>query len=326
MRRLLLILLLLVAAPALAADPPLEGFVAADDGIRLFYRVEGSGPETLVVVHGGPGNSLESVRLDLEPLARNRRIIYYDQRGNGRSDLIDAPERLAIDHHIADLDAVRRHLGLERMNLLGNSWGGILVSAYAAAHPGRIERMILHAPAPPRLSDLGLMSAAIERRGAERLTLEQWRDYRRIADWRHWLSAPDPIATCRAFMAVIFRLYVYDPAATLPFRGDVCAGEREAVRRQQLTNMTIWRSLGGFDLRPGAARVTAPVLVVHGVADVVPQSGSEAWAASYPDARLLLMRRSGHMVHLEEPELFFTAVEQFLAGRWPEAARDLGPL
>ena len=211
------------------------------------------------------------------------------------------------------------------MVLLGNSWGGLLVSAYAAAHPDRIERMILHASAPPRFSDLRLMSAAIARRGAERLTPEQWQDYERVADWRHWLSAPDPIATCRAFMAVIFRLYVYDPAAPPPFRGDVCAGEREAVRRQQSTNMTIWRSLGAFDLRPGAARVRAPVLVVHGVADVVPQSGSEAWATSYPDARLLLMRRSGHMVHLEEPAIFFAAVEQFLSGRWPAEARDLGP-
>ena len=117
-----------------------------------------------------PAIRSKSVRLDLEPLARNRRVIYYDQRGNGRSDLIDAPERLAIDRHIADLDSVRRHFRLGRMVLLGNSWGGLLVSAYAAAHPDRIERMILHASAPPRFSDLRLMSAAIARRGAERLT------------------------------------------------------------------------------------------------------------------------------------------------------------
>src|ERR1044072_2460988 len=147
MKRLLLfLLLLLVAAPAPAQQ---EGFVTTDDGVRLFYRIEGSGPQTLVVVHGGPGFSLESIRPDFALLARHRRLIYYDQRGNGRSSLIDDPAKLAVPHHIADLEAIRRHFGLERMTLIGNSWGGLLISAYAIAHPDRVERLVLDAPAPP---------------------------------------------------------------------------------------------------------------------------------------------------------------------------------
>lgn len=313
MKRLILLLVLFLATPALAA--PEEGFITAEDGARLFYRIEGEGPQTLVVVHGGPGNSLESVRLDLAPLARHRRVIYYDQRGNGRSDLIDAPERLAVGLHVADLEAVRRHFGLERMVLLGNSWGGLLVSAYAAAHPDRVERMILHAPAPPTLDYLRQMAERVQARAAERLTAEQQRRFAEVRLPRYWLSSPDPFATCRTFMEAIFRLYVYDPAVALPFRGDVCAGPPEAVRRQLWVNETIWRSFGEFDLRPGVRAVTAPVLVIHGVADVVPLAGSRDWAASYPDGRLLVMQRSGHMVHMEEPAIFFAAVEDFLAGR-----------
>lgn len=67
-------------------------------------------------------------------------------------------------------------------------------------------------------------------------------------------------------------------------------------------------------------RVTAPVLVLHGVADVIPEAGARDWAASYPNSRLLLMRRSGHLMHVEEPEIFFAAVETFLAGGWPAGA------
>ncbi len=326
MRVLLLLLALLCAAPALAADPPREGFVAADDGTRLYYRIEGSGPETLVVVHGGPGFSLESVRADLAPLAAHRRVIYYDQRGNGRSSLIDDPAALAIPRHIADLEAIRRHFGLQKMALLGNSWGGLLISAYAAAHPDRVERLILHAAASPTLDLMREMNGRVAARAAERLSAAELRRFGEIFQTRAWLSAPDPVAVCTAFGRFILRIYVFDPAATLPFRGNLCFGPPEVVRRSLWVNEAILRSFGDFDLRPEVRRVAAPVLVIHGAADVVPLAGARDWAASYPDARLLLMRRSGHLVHVEEPAVFFAAVEDFLAGRWPEEARDLGPL
>ncbi|MEA3012373.1 MAG: proline iminopeptidase [Sphingomonadales bacterium] len=312
----LLLFLAFVAAPA----PPREGTIPADDGTRLFYRVEGAGAQTLVVVHGGPGNSLESIRLDLAPLARGRRVIYYDQRGNGRSGLIDRADRLAVSRHIADLEAIRRHFGLRRMVLLGNSWGGLLVSAYAAAHPDRVERMILHAPAPPTLFYLREMGARIDARANERLDPSGRRRLGEINRPEHWLASADPIATCREFMTAIFLLYSFDPAARIPFRGNVCAGSREAVRRQQSVNVAIWRSLGEFDLRSAVERVTAPVLVIHGAADVIPLAASREWAAHFPNGRLLVLERAGHLVHLERPDAFFPAVEAFLAGRWPEGA------
>jgi proline iminopeptidase len=315
MRVLLLLLLsLLVATPALAQQ---EGFVTVEDGTRLYYRVEGSGPETLVVVHGGPGFSLESVRADFGPLAAHRRVIYYDQRGNGRSSLIGDADALAVSHHIADLEAIRRHFGLEKMVLLGNSWGGLLVSAYAAAHPDRVQRLILDVPAPPTAALMAMMSARVDARAGERLSAEDRARLRFLFQASNWLDARDPLAACEAFGHLIFRIYAFDPAATLPFRGSLCAGSPAVVRRSMWVNNAIINSLGEFDLRPGVRRVTAPVLVIHGVADVIPLAAAREWAASYPNARLLVMQRSGHLAHLEEPAGFFAAVEDFLAGRWP---------
>jgi proline iminopeptidase len=323
MRILLLLLALISAAPTLAADPPREGFVAADDGARLFYRIEGSGAPTLVVVHGGPGFSLESVRADLAPLAAHRRVIYYDQRGNGRSSLIGDPARLAVTLHIADLEAIRRHFGLEKMALLGNSWGGLLISAYAIAHPDRVERLILDASASPSLDYVREMRDRVTARAAERMSAAELRRFGEIFQTRAWLAASDPVAMCTEFARLFLRIYVFDPALTLPFRGNLCAGPPGVVRRSLWVNEAIMRSLGEFDLRPAARRVTAPVLVIHGVADVVPLAGSRDWAASYPNARLLVVERSGHTVHVEQPAIFFAAVEDFLAGRWPEAAETI---
>lgn len=321
----LLFLSLLLAAPApTPAQDVRDGYVAADDGVRLYYRIEGEGPETLVVVHGGPGNSLESVRLDLAPLARHRRVIYYDQRGNGRSELVGDGARLTVAHHIADLESIRRHFGMERMTLLGNSWGGLLVSAYAAAHPDRVARLVLHAPAPPSMAYLRVMNDRLLARADERLSPAERRRFAEIRDADFWLTSPDPFATCHEFLATIFRLYRFDPVTAPPFRGDVCAGSREAVRRQMWVNKMVWRSLGDFDLEGPVERVEAPVLVIHGVADVVPLDGSRAWATHYPHGRLLVLQRSGHLVHLEEPDAFFAAVETFLAGGWPPGAERTG--
>lgn len=86
------LLLALIAVACSHAQKSNEGYIVTPDNVRIFYKVVGQGSETLVVVHGGPGNSLESIRADLEPLSKGRRVIYYDQRGNGRSDLI-ADER-----------------------------------------------------------------------------------------------------------------------------------------------------------------------------------------------------------------------------------------
>jgi proline iminopeptidase len=318
MRLVLLLLSLLLVAPAPpAADR--EGFILTDDGARLHYRVEGQGPETLVVVHGGPGNSMESIQLDFAPAAVGRRVIYYDQRGNGGSSLDMDPARLAIGRHVADLEAVRVHFGLQKMTLLGNSWGGLLVSYYAAAHPDRVARLVLHDPAPPTRPWLTEMSDEIRRRSALLPEAEQ-RAFNAAAIPGAWYRSPDPLVTCRTFFTILFRLYAYDPDAPGESRGTGCAGGPEAVRRQLVVNKTIWAGLPDYDVRPLVGRVTAPVLILFGEADPVPRAAEEAWAAAYPNARLLVIRHAGHLAHVEQPAAFFAALETFLRGRWPAGA------
>src|ERR1044071_713167 len=126
MKTIKLFVLVVVFAAAsglcLGQTQPREGYLQTPDGVKLFYKIAGSGPETLVVVHGGPGNSLESIFADFEPLAKGRTVIYYDQRGQGRSELIKDGSRLGYEQHVADLEAVRQFFKLDKMKLLGNSW------------------------------------------------------------------------------------------------------------------------------------------------------------------------------------------------------------
>ena len=320
---LFLISLMLGAAQPMAAPAEREGYLAGDDGTKLFYRIEGAGPQTLVVVHGGPAVSMESIRLDMEPLARGRRVIYYDQRGSGRSQLVEGDERLALERHIADLEALRRHFGFERMTLLGNSWGGLLISVYAAAHPDRVERLVLDAPAPPTLALRDALQDEFARRSRVRFTPE--RRARIDRGLQAWSAASDPVRNCREVAMGFLTLYQHDPGTKLAIRGDVCAGPPEAVRRQLAVSAAIYRSMGDFDFRPAVRRVTAPVLVLYGETDAIPRAGAEGWAANFGDARLLVIPGTGHLVHIERPGLFFPAVERFLGGQWPDGAERVAP-
>lgn len=301
-----------------------EGYIVTPDKVRIFYMTVGEGPQTLVAVHGGPGNSLESIRADLEPLAKGRRVIYYDQRGNGRSDLIKDGKKLGYERHVADLEALRRHFKLDKMTLLGNSWGGMLVSFYAIAHPDRIERMVLHNPGEPSQKFLFDAVDEINVRIASRYDDEKEKRYKFISNPDNWVKAKDPRANCREFFQLILPTYIYgDSLPAGRFKGDVCAGSEEAVRMQQWVNREVWRSLGQFDVQPQLAKVTAPVLVIHGEADPIPVASSEAWAAGYPNARLLLIEKSGHLSHVERPDVFFPAVETFLKGSFPAEAKKI---
>jgi len=130
-----------------------EGYVTTSDSARLFYRVVGQAPDTIIAIHGGPGVDLESIAGDFAPLAAKHTVIFYDQRGAGRSELPADTARLAVDRQIRDLDEVRRHFGIDRATLVAHSYGPLLAASYALAYPTHVRRMVFFGPVPPRRGD-----------------------------------------------------------------------------------------------------------------------------------------------------------------------------
>ena len=106
-------------------------------------------------------------------------------------------------------------------------------------------------------------------------------------------------------------------------KGDVYSGSDDAVRYQQFVNVQIMNSLGDWNLLPSLVAVKAPVLVIHGAADPIPIESSEAWASAMPNARLLIVNGAGHIPQVEQPEIFFKAVETFLKGNFPSDAKKV---
>ncbi len=296
-----------------------EGHLLAADGIKLFYRVVGTGPETVIVLHGGPGNTMESIQPDFEPLEQKYTLIYYDQRGNGRSELILEDRDLSISKHVEDIEAIRLHFNLPRISLIGNSWGGLLASFYAVKHPDRIEKLILHSSVSPSITLLRSFAGHID----NRIPADRKSRFKILSDPETWFKSTDPFLICREFYDILIPVYFSDPGRSAAMRGNVCAGSEEAVRRQQLVNRKIWLSVGEWDILPKLKVVTAPTLIISGKDDMLPLESSQAWARAFPNARLLVINDAGHLTHVEQPELFFNALDVFLQGDWPEGSINM---
>jgi proline iminopeptidase len=297
-----------------------EGELETDDGVRLYYRVEGEGRDTVVVVHGGPSLGLAYLAPDLVPLTRGRAVVHYDQRGIGQSTPLTEPERLTVERHVQDLEALRVHLGLERLALLGHSWGGLLAARYAAAHPQRVERILLLDPmAPAREPFMAMGNARVQEMVRVRLD-EAARA--RLEVLVAVTEVDDAGAHCRALFSLLTRIYFEDPATTSRTRADFCAGSPETLRNRAAVDGAIFGSLRAWDVRQLLRQVDGPVLVVHGAASAIPREAMEAWVAAFPNARLITIEGGGHYLHVDRPEAFFPAAATFFGGGWPEPARD----
>ncbi|HET9328469.1 MAG TPA: alpha/beta fold hydrolase, partial [Candidatus Eisenbacteria bacterium] len=129
-----------------------EDFLAVP-GARLYVRQVGAGPP-LVILHGGPDFNHHYLLPEMDDLARRFSLVYYDQRGRGKSSDGVAPEDVTIASELDDLDRLRVHLRVDAMAILGHSWGCVLAMEYTARHPASVSQLILLNTAPSSHADL----------------------------------------------------------------------------------------------------------------------------------------------------------------------------
>jgi proline iminopeptidase len=264
-------------------------------GVSLFERRVGHGPPA-VVLHGGPGADHGYLLPGFDTLAEGRELVYYDQRGGGRSPVArDVP--VGWREQVADLDALREAWGLDRLVLVGYSWGGLLAQLYATEHPERVERLALVSPAPSWRA----ARDEFERRFAER-NLAPALEAERRALRESGLRERDLEAYERRLFELAVVPYFYDPAK---------ARELTPFRVVGRTQQEIWRSLGDYDLRPSLQRLRLPAFVLHGEDDPIPIDASRE-TARLLGAELHALDRCGHCPHVERLEDFRRLVDAFL--------------
>jgi len=124
-----------------------EGYKKVN-GVNHFYKIIGKG-EAFILLHGGPGMYHDELFPFFLDFAKSNKLIFYDQRGNGKSTMekIDNTT-FTVELMIEDLEELRKEFGIDKLNIIGHSWGGLLAMYYAVKYPDNVKRLILVDAAP----------------------------------------------------------------------------------------------------------------------------------------------------------------------------------
>ncbi len=290
--------------PTPIPTPRASGFTTTTP-VPLYWAAYGPARAArALVLHGGPGADHGYLLPQMLELARDRELLFYDQRGGGRSRT-GGREPITWQTHVSDLAGVAREFGLGRPTIVGYSWGGLLALLYAAAAAADSAlsapaRLALIDPAPVSRQYREVFEAEFARRQAgpevgalrEALLASDLRDH-------------DPAAFRQRTFELSVAGYFADPRAAhdlTPFR---------VVGRVQ---QAVWESLGNYDLVADGrlATIDCPTLIVHGTQDPIPLASSQACARAM-GAQLVTLEACGHVPYVEQPVALFRALRTFLA-------------
>jgi proline iminopeptidase len=291
-------LLIFLPLPFFAQEAPVTGVVHTAD-VDLTYWVYGkpAAKTPAIAVKGGPGLShIYMIQNDVwNRLSRERQVIFYDQRGTGKSKNVRAGASMDMPTQVADLEAVRVHFDFPKVDLVGDSFGGFLSMAYAVAHPEHVHKLVLSDSAPPALKDivhlLPQVFPDIETQDEE---------------LRKKLGDTDEAAQQQLINH--FRMIFYDEDLLHKYLANV-----KDLEYAPATGNAVGEAASKIDMTADLSKFRFPVLVITGRYDmnVAPLTAWRMYKA-IPGAKLTIFARSGHLPSYEEPDKYVQVVDTFL--------------
>lgn len=282
-----------------------QGRLAVPGG-EVWYGIAGElgqGEVPLLVMHGGPGMNHEYL-LPLADLADERPVIFFDQLDAGASDRVNDPANWTVERFLKEIDAVRTSLGLHRVAVFGNSWGGTLAAAYGASRPEGLSGLLLSSPL---------------------IKTETW-----LADNEVNRQALPPevkavMLACEAEGRTDDP--VYEDAVDLFYRRHLCRVNpwpEYLVQSLEAMNIscyeTMWGPneftctgvLAGYDGSDALSRIMAPTLFTCGAYDEATPASTRAFAERVPGAKFEVFAASSHMAFIEERDAYIATLRNFL--------------
>jgi len=292
--------------------PP--GAYANVNGIRLWYETEGHG-EPLVLVAGGPGDPHTVFHLFFSRLADRQQIVYFDEFGVGKSDRAKSSREYSFASDVANLEGLRKTLGLAKMNLLGQSYGGMVAQAYALKYPQSVERLIL----VDSFYSAQMWQANDDNsnREIQNQYPEAWAKLQKLRATGLRSSAPEHQAIYDSIPLGLF--YFYDASKTALLPGDPSNNDVYYAIAGDDADFTIGGDIASLDFRADLRKLTMPILVIAGRYDRIslPQFALK-YKTYAPQASFVMMEKSGHFPYIEEPQKMLSVLRDFLGKPIPD--------
>ena len=268
-----------------------EGMGLVPDGPRMAER------PVAFVVHGGPGGDHTGFKPTMSPLADRMQLVYFDHRGQGRSAR-GPRETYTLENNVEDMEALRRHLGLDKIVVIGTSYGGMVALSYAVRYPENISHLIAVVTSPNH--------EFLDR--AQKILAERGTDEQKAIAEKLWAGSFESEDELRYYFDIMGPMYSmkFDPEKA-----------RERRLRGIVSPDAINEGFAGFlrtyDVTDQLHRITAPTLVIAGRHDwICPPEFSELIASKIPHADLRIFEESGHSVSGDEHEAFIDVIRGFL--------------
>lgn len=289
--------------------PDREAMVPVEGG-RIYVRINGrlDGPRPpLLMIHGGPGGT-HATFLEALPLAGERAIILYDQLDSGRSDGPNDPANWRVPRFVGEVDAIRRFFGIERLHVLGASWGGTIALEYAARRPAGLLGTVLQSPLVSTrswLADAAALRAALP--PTTRTTLSACET-----------ASPPAAADCEAATAIFYRWYNRREDASpevLAYRRALPNGFNPRLYNAMWgsSEFVSTGSLKDYDGEPLLTRLDGPrTLFVVGQYDEARPATVADFAARTPGADFAVTEHAAHGIFNDNPEAANQTVARWL--------------
>jgi proline iminopeptidase len=274
-------------------------------GGRVWYRIIGTGSGTpLLVAHGGPGATHDYL-LNHGRLGDQRPVVFWDQLESGNSDKPNDPSLWTIPRFVSEVDALRRHLALERVMLLGHSWGAAIAVEYAGARPSGLVACVLASPfihARDWVADNALYVAALPAEVAATIASHEAAGTTESAEYEAALKIFYARHLCRV-----------EPTPADMQRSFERLNEAVYHTMNGPSEFAVIGTLRDMDCSPRLRQIACPVLFTCGEFDEAAPSSVRRYAGMTPKARFEVFAGASHTPHLEVSDAYFTILADFLA-------------
>ncbi|MCB9364811.1 MAG: alpha/beta fold hydrolase [Flavobacteriales bacterium] len=274
------------------------------NGIKHYIKKIGSG-EPIIVLHDGPGMFHDYLVPHFEKLANDYQIIFYDQRGCGKTEFPQDTSTITTANFVEDLEGIRNHLKIEKLILAGHSWGAALAISYGKKYPEHLNKLILISPAPATSEYFDQTFKNMQHKRTDEDTKELVKlmsskefEQREPSAFLKAISIGDKVNLAK--QETIDELY--KPMTFTPANAN----------NLLLVNSIMEKNFFDYDITKGIDVIDCPTLIIVGDMDNVPFASNQILQESL-NARIEVLKPACHYPFFETPKEFNRAVKSFIS-------------